>query len=233
MVAGTVTINSVSAQIAAVKFVVKVPEASQNTSSIFLTGSFNGWNPRDSFYIMNREKENLYSLVVPLFEGGNYQYKYTLGGWGTVETDHDDSDIRNRKLYSHNGISVNDTVMKWKVPAAVQQKSLSPQLQKMVAIKDSAVAKLKIMLSDLLISLKEYNENMLGPQSSPRVRKKLNKQNTEILSKAYLTIEDMVWQAGTSLTKEQKEKILAATKNSADPKDVLNNIIKAYATVLK
>jgi hypothetical protein len=43
----------------------------------------------------------------------------------------------------------------------------------------------------------------------------------------------MVWQAGTSLTKEHKEKILAVTKNPADPKDVLSNIINAYATVLK
>jgi len=233
MIAAAAAINSVSAQVAAIKFAVKVPDASQGPTSVFLVGSFNGWNPRDSFYIMTKEKENSYSLVVPLFEGKNYQYKYTLGGWSTVEIDHNDSDIRNRNLYSRNGISVYDTVIKWKVSAAVKEKRLSPQLQKMIAVKDSAVTKLKIILSDLVISLKEYNENMLSPESSAKVRKKLNKQATEILSKAYLNIEDIVWQAGTSLTKEQKEKILAATKNSADPKDILNNIINAYATVLK
>ena len=230
-VAGMVITNCVSAQTAAIKFIVKVPESNEEDRTVYLAGSFNGWNAKDSFYIMTKDSENLYSLVVPLFDGKHYQYKYTRGSWNTVELSQNDSSIANRKLYSRNGVSIYDTVSKWK--NASEQQKLSPELQKMIAMKDSAVARLKLMLSDLLVLLEQYNENMLAPKPNARLHEKLKKETTQIISKAYLTIESMVWQSGTSLSKEQKEKILAAIKNSGNSKDSFNNIINAYATVLK
>ena len=232
-VAGIFILNSAAGQIAAIKFTVKVPGPSEKVRTVYLAGSFNGWNARDSFYIMNSEGENSYSLVVPLFEGKNYQYKYTLGSWNTVEIKDNDSNITNRKLCSRNGASVYDTVLKWKLAPAETAKTVSPQLQKMITMKDSIVAKMKVMLGDLLVLLKQYNENMLAPSPDVRLHKKINKETTEIISKAYLAIEELVWQAGTSLSNEQKQKILEAIKNSRDTKDPLNNIINAYATVLK
>jgi hypothetical protein len=69
-------------QVAAVKFIVKVPapDTSKNRN-VFLAGSFNGWSSHDSLYIMNRDDETTYSLLVPLFEGKAYSYKYTRGNW--------------------------------------------------------------------------------------------------------------------------------------------------------
>lgn len=230
---GTFGSTFMSAQVAAVKFTVVVPELSSPTDTVHLVGSFNGWRTNDSLYIMKKENENTYSLLVPLFDGKNYQYKYTLGNWNTVEINRDDSEIANRSLYSKNGVALYDTVQKWKMPKTAQQKTLSPQMQKLAAIKDSATAKLKLTLSDLLVLLKQYNENMLSPKPSERLHKKQIKQTVEIIAKLYRTIEAKIWEVGGSLTQEQKQKILAAIKNPRVATDPLNTILNAYGDTLK
>ena len=104
MVIGMLATNSAAAQVAAVKFTVKVPRPDTFTDrNVFLAGSFNGWSSHDSFYIMKQEDETTYSLLVPLFQGKPYTYKYTRGSWNNVETKINDSDISNRRLYSNNG----------------------------------------------------------------------------------------------------------------------------------
>jgi hypothetical protein len=221
-----------TAQVAAVKFTVIVPGYSnQRNMTVYLAGSFNGWSAHDSLYIMNKETENSYSLTVPLFEGKNYNYKYTLGNWNAVETKLNDSNIANRKLYSKNGLSLYDTVLKWKdSPKATTP---SPQMQKLAAVKDSAAKQLKLVLNDLLVLLKEYNQNMLSQKPNERLHKKQKKQTVEIFAKLYNTIEAKIWEIGTSLSTEQKQKILAAIKNSGESKDVINTIADAYSSVLK
>jgi hypothetical protein len=219
-------------QVAAVKFIVKVPEPDTSKNrNVFLAGSFNGWSSHDSLYIMNRDDETTYSLLVPLFEGKTYTYKYTRGNWNTVEIRTDDSDITNRRLYSRNGIVLYDTVSRWKSP--VQPKSPSFQMQKLMAMRDSAKLELQSTLNKLLVILKHYNEAMLAPQPNERLRKKLNKQTMEQVTKLYRTIESKVWEMGTSLSPEQKQKILTAMKNSNGSKDFLGSLGKAYGEALK
>jgi hypothetical protein len=180
---------------------------------------------------MNREDEITYSLLVPLFEGKTYTYKYTRGNWNTVEIREDDSDITNRHLYSHDGIVHYDTVSKWKSPA--QQKSLSPQMQKIMAMRDSTKIELQKTLDKLIVVLKQYNEAMLAPQPNERVHKKLNKQAMEQVTRLYKTIESKVWEMGTSLSPEQKQKILKTIKDSNGTKDFLGTLGKAYGEALK
>jgi hypothetical protein len=234
IIMGIFTINSTNAQVAAVKFTVIVPPFdSQNNLKVHLAGSFNGWNSHDSLYIMKPEGGNTYSLIVPLFEGESYNYKYTLGNWNTVETKMNDSDITNRQLYSKNGMVIYDTVLKWKTPPALQSKTLSPQMQKIMAVRDSAKAQLQVTLSKLLVVLKEYNENMLSPKPNKRLHKKQKKQTIEMLARLYNTVESKIWEIGTSLSPEQKQKILAAIKNPNNPKDVLTTLGNAYGDALK
>ena len=72
-IVGISAINFIAAQVSAVKFTVSVPEfSSQMNDRVYLTGSFNGWRPNDSLYIMNRENKTIYSLLVPLFDGKRY-----------------------------------------------------------------------------------------------------------------------------------------------------------------
>ena len=219
-------------QVAAVKFIVKVPEPDTSKNrNVFLAGSFNGWSSHDSLYIMNPDDDTTYSLLVPLFEGKSYSYKYTRGNWNTVEIRRDDSDITNRRLYSRDGTVQYDTVSKWKSPP--QPKAPSPQMQKLMASRDSAKIELQSTLDKLLVILKQYNEAMLAPQPNERAHKKLNKQAMEQVTRLYKTIESKVWQMGTSLSPEQKQKILTAIKESNGSKDFLGSLGKAYGEALK
>ena len=231
---GIFAINSISAQIAAVEFTVIVPEFSSQHNAVHLVGSFNGWSTGDSFYIMKKVDGNIYSLTVPLFEGKNYQYKYTLGGWNTVEIKMNDSDIVNRKLFSRNSMNVNDTVFKWKTPVAVQQQSVSLQMQKIMAMKDSLGSQLQPTFNKLLVLLKQYNEAMLSQKPNESVRKKIKKQTIGVIADIYKTIEAKIWDIGTSLTPDQRQKILTAIKTSnSKPEDIPNNIFNAYSNELK
>ena len=229
---GLLELKSVSGQVAAVKFIVTIPapDTSKNRT-IFLAGSFNGWSSHDSLYIMNRESESTYSLLVPLFEGRPYTYKYTRGNWNTVETRANDSDVANRRLLSRDGMMVYDTVAKWKRPA--EAKAPSPQMQRLLAMRDSAKIEMQSTLDKLLGVLKEYNENMLAPKPSDRTRKKLNKQTIDMLGQLYGTLESLVWQIGMSLSPEQKEKVLNAIKSPDASKDLLKTLGNAYGEALK
>jgi hypothetical protein len=55
----------------------------------------------------------------------------------------------------------------------------------------------------------------------------------EQVTKLYKTIESKVWQMGTSLAPEQKQKILTAMKESNGSKDFLGSLGKAYGEALK
>ena len=106
-------------------------------------------------------------------------------------------------------------------------------MQKLAAVKDSAAKQLKLVLNDLLVLLKEYNQNMLSQKPNERLHKKQKKQTVEIFAKLYNTIEAKIWEIGTSLSTEQKQKILAAIRSSGESKDVINTIADAYSSVLK
>jgi len=232
LIAGVFSYCTGMAQVAAVKFVVTIPEISgQQNKAVHLVGSFNGWKPNDSFYIMTKEKANTYSLVVPLFEGRNYEYKYTLGDWSSVEINKNDSEIINRRVYSRNEILLYDTVVKWKMPSA--QLSPSPQMQKLQMMKDSLSRQLQATLSKMLVLLKSYNKAMLAPTPNERQRKKVNKQTIHIISEFYRTIERTVWALGTALSPEQKKKILAAITSPGPSKDFLTTLGSAYGDAFK
>lgn len=233
-IAGLLAINSAIGQIAVVSFTVTVPEfSSQGNRAVHLVGSFNGWKPNDSLYIMKLERDKTYSLAVPLFDGKNYQYKYTLGEWSTVEVAINDSNTSNRHIYSQNGMNISDTVQKWRMPAPATTKAISPQMQRIMSMKDSLAATLQAMIAGLLPILKEYNENMLSPNPSKRLHKKHMKQTMELFGKMYAAIEEKMWAIGTSLSPEQKSKILEALKKPAAPNDLINNIKSAYGEALK
>lgn len=230
--AGVLMSASTAAQVAAVKFIVTVPEfPAEKNKAVHLAGSFNGWKANDSLYLMSREKENTYSLVVPLFEGKKYEYKYTLGDWSTVEINKNDSEITNRKMYSRNETSLFDTVLKWKMPSS--SKSPSPQMQKVMAMKDSLKLELQSTLNRLLVVLKQYNATMLSPSPNERQHKKLNKETIGIIAEFYKTIERRVWELGTSLLPEQKKKILAAIKDPGASKGLLTTLGNAYGDAFK
>lgn len=51
---------------------------------LFVALDYNKWNPGDPAYILNKEKENLYSIVLENVPS-SFEYKFTQGSWMLVE----------------------------------------------------------------------------------------------------------------------------------------------------
>jgi hypothetical protein len=208
------------AQIAAVHVMVKVPVTTPSEKDVYIAGSFNNWHSGDSLYKLHRDGEGLFSTTLPLFNNMHYEYKYTLGNWGTVETNSSDSDIQNRIFVSSNGLNITDTIAAWK-----QQKPKtepSTQMVRMNAMKDSTVASLKPQLIGMLDILKSYVQNLLRDKPSAHVQRKLDRKAEKKLNHAYEQVTKLLWNIMATLTPDQKEKLRAIVNGEAGNKDFLN-----------
>jgi hypothetical protein len=101
----------------AVTFVATVPS---HSDSVYLAGTFNGWNP-EGLRVGEpgvRGPSDARTATVELIEGESVEYKYTRGTWQTVETYGDLSDTPNRRLdvsYGDKGsMIISDAVEAWK-----------------------------------------------------------------------------------------------------------------------
>jgi predicted alpha/beta superfamily hydrolase len=68
------------------------------TDEVYLAGNFNGWNPKDETFRLRKDEQGNFSLLLRNIPAGNYEYKFTRGGWETVETDVNGQNIGNRTL---------------------------------------------------------------------------------------------------------------------------------------
>jgi hypothetical protein len=64
----------------------KIPEDRKN-DNIFLTGTFNGWYPRDNKYRFQKNSQGKYQLVLPRTNDEVIQFKITRGDWSKEEVD--------------------------------------------------------------------------------------------------------------------------------------------------
>ena len=52
---------------------------------VYITGTFNQWDPRDETFVMKLQEDGTYFLEIPDKQlRGKIQYKYTKGGWESV-----------------------------------------------------------------------------------------------------------------------------------------------------
>jgi len=86
-------------------------------TKIFLVGTFNGWNPADSSFVMTQLSKGNYSIQFNLPAGATIEYKYTLGSWDGVEKAADGSERSNRKILMRQGLIQQDTVLRWAIEA--------------------------------------------------------------------------------------------------------------------
>jgi predicted alpha/beta superfamily hydrolase len=59
--------------------------ASQAADSIYVAGSFNGWNPGDKKYLFKKNGK-AWEISIPNLAPGQYEFKFTRGGWDKVAT---------------------------------------------------------------------------------------------------------------------------------------------------
>jgi len=104
--------------------------ATRKNDDIYVSGNFNGWNPKDENYKLKPFAGNRKSIVIKDMAAGVYAFKFTRGGWEKVETTADGRDINDRVLEVKEDVSQEFTVSGWKddYPDAPKRYTASPQV---------------------------------------------------------------------------------------------------------
>jgi hypothetical protein len=218
------------AQVSSVKLIVQVPPPQGRP--VFVAGQFNGWKAADSVYMMKKENDSTYSLVVPVYKNVKYQYKYTSGGWDRVELALNDSGISNRSFIStSNKTKIRDTVAKWDTPKP--QQALSPQMIRINAMKDSMMAGLQPKLNELQLLLKEYILNLLQENPSMETDNQITAEINGGFSVLYARINELFHKVFLGMSPDQKQQIKRALTASGAEKDFINTLGNAINEAAK
>ncbi len=95
------------------KFKLYTDESDERT--VYVTGNFNNWNPKDSRYKLELTDPNNYFIdIADEILPSDIEYKFTKGGWENVELDKYGNITPNRKVKKASG-EVSDTVEKWRL----------------------------------------------------------------------------------------------------------------------
>jgi len=219
----------VCGQVARATFTVKIPPDTSVAKGVYLAGSFNYWHAGDSLYRMKKVDADRYTITIPVFNGMKYYYKYTLGSWQKVEVQANDSNTANREFAAKKKTRLFDTVASWRHPAPPTDSSA--QLKRIVAMKDSLVAKIVPALQDVQGLLKSYILNILNEIPDRGQQEKLDAQGVQMIGNVYKQITGFFWKAGNSLSKEQKQRISAAIAK-APSSDFINSFFNALGSAV-
>ena len=89
--------------------------ADLDARDIYITGNFNGWNPRDYKFILHRaDTHNFYIDIDDSLLPEFIEYKFTKGGWENVELTGNAEVSPNRKVHRYHGQAY-DTVDSWRL----------------------------------------------------------------------------------------------------------------------
>lgn len=100
---------------------------------VFLAGSFNDWQTRDSRFQMEKLRDGYYRLNFQqpsqsTFGGSPVEYKYVKGGWDGEELSPDGLPTANRRMEMAKGV-VSDTVPLWKTHGNWYDPTFYPEIQ--------------------------------------------------------------------------------------------------------
>jgi predicted alpha/beta superfamily hydrolase len=109
------------------------------TETIYISGNFNGWNPRDENNKLLLAENGRYYLSLPGIKAGMYEWKFTRGNWNNVETDLEGKDIPNRVFSIGSDTTLSCSVAAWKDQFAGTHKRKSTASPR-VKIMDSSFA---------------------------------------------------------------------------------------------
>ena len=113
-----------------------LPAKNPDNSSIFIAGSFNGWNPQNKNFQFQKN-ESGYFLELSL-NAGSYEYKITRGGWDKVECTKEGKDVGNRTLKVDADAVIEVSVEGWKDMFASSSQPRKSTANKNVRIIDTA-----------------------------------------------------------------------------------------------
>jgi predicted alpha/beta superfamily hydrolase len=123
-----------AAQAQATFKLTSVPANTPANATLYMAGSFNGWNPGSSSHALTRNADGTYQITLPQ-STGTIEYKFTRGAWGSVETTATNGSVPNRRYtFTAGPATVTHTVLNWEDMAggsSCQSSALSPSVQVM------------------------------------------------------------------------------------------------------
>ena len=102
---------------------IEVPAGTPDSASVYIAGSFNGWQPGLAAYRLTRAADGSRSIALPATVRGTIEFKFTLGSWERVETTSDGADVPNRSFtVPAEGVATYDgSVAGWRSGGAVER----------------------------------------------------------------------------------------------------------------
>lgn len=92
--------------------VTAIPANTPAGQPIFITGEFNDWYPRDQKMRLEKNRQGLYFIHLPR-RSGQFQFKFTRGGWENEEVDRWGYRIPNREAH-YNQDTVRVEIYNWR-----------------------------------------------------------------------------------------------------------------------
>jgi predicted alpha/beta superfamily hydrolase len=92
--------------------IISLPVYHPSGADLYVTGSFNGWNPQDEKYKFVHSGNGVYSLRLEL-KNGSYKYKITRGNWDEVECKTGGTAMENRLIKVEGDTTVAISVEEW------------------------------------------------------------------------------------------------------------------------
>ena len=118
-----------------VRIEVAVPGVLAPLDTVYLAGSFNGWNPGDDKMgepggglPMTPLADGHFALDLRVPDGDTLSYKYTLGSWRSVEVGAQWQQRPNREASAHAGLVLRDTVAHWALASVEEGRWLDDEV---------------------------------------------------------------------------------------------------------
>ena len=105
--------------------------ATKKDDDVYVSGTFNNWNPKDINYKLKPFAGGRKSIVLKDVAIGNYAFKFTRGSFDKVECMADGRDINDRVIDVASDISLNISIAGWKddYPERPKRYTASPQVK--------------------------------------------------------------------------------------------------------
>lgn len=99
-------------------YISDLPENTPTSSSVYLAGNINQWNPSNTEYRFKKDtSDRLYLKIDSLHLGMNILFKFSLGTWDLVETEWNGVDVSNREHVFEGTDTIYVSIVAWKDPS--------------------------------------------------------------------------------------------------------------------
>src|SRR4051812_47176338 len=88
--------------------------ATKKQDDIYLSGSFNNWNPKDEKYKLKPFGTTRRGIVLKDLPAGKYEFKFTRGTFDKVETTAKGADVANHEVNLNEDASKDYDIRGWK-----------------------------------------------------------------------------------------------------------------------